>query len=105
MSGTYVKVGVAVIVILAASYALLSMFKKGYGGRSAEFESHWALFHDATGLVDKSNVQIAGLNAGEITRRGVTYRAFQSRTTSGMASCGGPLSEPTVYRSVAVSWG
>ncbi len=32
----------------------------------------------------------------EITRRGVTWRAFQSRTTSGMASCGGPLSEPTL---------
>ena len=29
----------------------------------------WCIFHDATGLVEKSRVQIAGLNIGEITDR------------------------------------
>ncbi|HEY3359544.1 MAG TPA: hypothetical protein VGQ83_40215 [Polyangia bacterium] len=76
MSGKYIKVGIAVLVILAASYALLSLFRKGIGGGETQFESHWALFRDATGLVDKSNVQIAGLNAGEITKRGVQMRTW-----------------------------
>jgi phospholipid/cholesterol/gamma-HCH transport system substrate-binding protein len=77
VTGKYLKVGIAVIVIGVASYLLLSMYGQHLGGAKDQLNSYFALFRDATGLVDKSNVQIAGLNVGEITGRSVQERKWK----------------------------
>jgi phospholipid/cholesterol/gamma-HCH transport system substrate-binding protein len=77
VTGKYVKVGVAVIVIGLASYFLLKMLQAGVGGRGDQFAKYYAFFHDATGLVDRSNVQIAGLNVGEIVSREVDTKVWR----------------------------
>jgi phospholipid/cholesterol/gamma-HCH transport system substrate-binding protein len=76
VTGKFLKVGIAVIVIGVTSYLLLRMFRQGVGGSAEQFHSYYAFFHDATGLVDKSNVQIAGLNVGEIISRTVDTRVM-----------------------------
>jgi phospholipid/cholesterol/gamma-HCH transport system substrate-binding protein len=66
-SQSAIKVGVTVLVIaIMAFFGTRSIYKGLYGAQGYEV---WALFHDATGLVDKSRVQIAGLNIGEISDR------------------------------------
>jgi phospholipid/cholesterol/gamma-HCH transport system substrate-binding protein len=76
VTGKYIKVGVAVIIIGVASFFLFRMLGKGIGGDAAQFRSYYAFFRDATGLVDKSNVQIAGLNVGEIVSREVDTKVW-----------------------------
>ncbi len=66
-SGAAVKVGITVILIALAGFLGFRWVAKGLGGGSGY--RVWALFRDATGLVDKSRVQIAGLNVGEIGER------------------------------------
>ena len=61
----------ALTALLIAAPRRSSAFRfvaKGWPGQPAATASA-ALFHDATGLVDKSRVQIAGLNIGEIVDR------------------------------------
>ena len=66
-SGAAVKVGLTVIVIGIIAFGGFRWVAKGLQGGSGY--TCWALFRDATGLVDKSRVQIAGLNVGEIAER------------------------------------
>ena len=56
----------ALAVILGSIYAIKAISK---GGIRPSGYHLWALFRDATGLVDKSRVQIAGLTVGIITDR------------------------------------
>lgn len=61
------KVGLTtliIVVISAAAYRFVSKSMRGPEGPVV-----WALFRDATGLVDKSRVQVAGLLIGEIVER------------------------------------
>jgi phospholipid/cholesterol/gamma-HCH transport system substrate-binding protein len=62
-----VKVGITALVIAAIAYLSFKFVGKGIKGE--EGYEVWALFHDATGLVDKSRVQVAGLTIGEIKDR------------------------------------
>jgi phospholipid/cholesterol/gamma-HCH transport system substrate-binding protein len=62
-----IKVGLTAIAIALLSFIAFKFVSKGVGGSKGYHV--WALFHDATGLVDKSQVQVAGLNIGEITDR------------------------------------
>src|SRR5579883_2787124 len=62
-----VKVGITVLVIGLLGFLGFRWVAKGLAGGSG-YEV-WALFRDATGLVDKSRVQIAGLIVGEIETR------------------------------------
>ncbi|HEX2573834.1 MAG TPA: MlaD family protein [Polyangia bacterium] len=69
MKGTTagLKVGATVLLILVLGFFVFRFVAKGLGGdRGYEV---WALFRDATGLVEKSRVQVAGLNIGEIAGR------------------------------------
>jgi phospholipid/cholesterol/gamma-HCH transport system substrate-binding protein len=66
-TATAIKVGLTVLVIALAGFFGFRFVAKGLQGGSGY--TVWALFHDATGLVDKSRVQIAGLNVGEIVER------------------------------------
>jgi phospholipid/cholesterol/gamma-HCH transport system substrate-binding protein len=76
VTGKYIKVGVAVIIIAVASFFLLRMLSKGIGGEASQFKHYYAFFKDATGLVDRSNVQVAGLNVGEIMSREVDTKIW-----------------------------
>ena len=51
-----VKVGVTVLLIALLSFFAFKFVSKGLGGGGGY--QVWALFHDATGLVDKSQVQV-----------------------------------------------
>ncbi|MFI5289023.1 MAG: MlaD family protein [Polyangia bacterium] len=62
-----IKVGITAIAIALIAFFGFRFVEKGVGGGRGYHV--WALFRDATGLVDKSRVQIAGLNVGEITDR------------------------------------
>ena len=62
-----IKVGATVLVIAILTFVGFRFVSKGLSGRKGIHV--WALFHDATGLVDKSRVQVAGLSVGEITDR------------------------------------
>ena len=58
------KVGFTTLVMVALSVVAFRFVSKGVRGQEGPVV--WALFRDATGLVDKSRVQIAGLIVGEI---------------------------------------
>jgi phospholipid/cholesterol/gamma-HCH transport system substrate-binding protein len=66
-SGPAIKVGVTALLIALLGFFSFKFVAKGLGGDQGYHV--WALFRDATGLVDKSRVQVAGLNIGEITDR------------------------------------
>jgi phospholipid/cholesterol/gamma-HCH transport system substrate-binding protein len=62
-----IKVGLTVIFIAVLGFVGFRFVAKGISGNKGY--RVWCIFHDATGLVDKSRVQIAGLNIGEIVDR------------------------------------
>lgn len=66
-TGAAIKVGITVTVIALLGFVGFRFVAKGISGNKGY--RIWCIFHDATGLVDKSRVQIAGLNIGEITGR------------------------------------
>src|SRR5262245_52699747 len=61
------KVGLTTLAILTVAFFSFRFVAKGVGQKKGPVV--WALFRDATGLVDKSRVQVAGLIVGEITER------------------------------------
>lgn len=61
------KVGITTVLILVMSTVAYRFVSKSMRGPSGPVV--WALFRDATGLVDKSRVQVAGLLIGEIVDR------------------------------------
>ena len=65
--GAAAKVGATVLLTLLLAFVGFRFVAKGIQG-SAGYRVY-GLFRDATGLVDKSRVQIAGLNVGEIIDR------------------------------------
>lgn len=66
-TGAAIKVGITVTVIALLAFVGFRFVAKGISGNKGY--RVWCIFHDATGLVDKSRVQIAGLNIGEIVGR------------------------------------
>ena len=66
-TGAAIKVGLTALAIALLSFIAFKFVSKGLSGAGGYHV--WALFHDATGLVDKSQVQVAGLNIGEISDR------------------------------------
>lgn len=61
------KVGFTAIAMVMLGVVAYRFVHKGVRGE--EGPTVWALFRDATGLVDKSRVQVAGLIVGEINQR------------------------------------
>lgn len=61
------KVGITAVLIAVLGATAYRFVYKGVRGPQGPVV--WALFHDATGLVDKSRVQVAGLIIGEIAER------------------------------------
>ena len=65
--GAAFKVGLFVVIVAFGIWYSLHVVTEGIGG--ARGYTVYALLNDATGLVDKSMVQIAGLRVGQITDR------------------------------------
>jgi phospholipid/cholesterol/gamma-HCH transport system substrate-binding protein len=106
--GPALKVGITFIGALALGYWAFMMLAKGRcAGEQPTLQVH-AFFHDATGLVEKSRVQIAGLNVGHIVSRElnvqpprpelVTEKRF-ARITVALAAKKGAI---TLYSNAAV---
>lgn len=67
--GPAIKVGITFLLVLAGGYWSFMMLAKGNcAGEPVQLRLH-AYFKDATLLVEKSRVQISGLNIGHITSR------------------------------------
>ena len=62
-----IKVGITALVIALVGFMAFRFVAKGLAG--SQGYRVWCIFHDATGLVEKSRVQIAGLNIGQIVDR------------------------------------
>jgi phospholipid/cholesterol/gamma-HCH transport system substrate-binding protein len=72
--GAAIKVSITFIAALSLGYWAFMMLAKGKcAGEETGLELH-AFFHDATGLVEKSRVQISGLNVGHIVSRELNVR-------------------------------
>jgi phospholipid/cholesterol/gamma-HCH transport system substrate-binding protein len=72
--GPSVKVGITFLVVAGLGYWAFSMLTKGGCGREENELRVHAYFQDATGLVEKSMVQISGLNVGHIASRELNVR-------------------------------
>jgi phospholipid/cholesterol/gamma-HCH transport system substrate-binding protein len=72
--GPAVKVGVTFAIAVALGYYSFMMLAKGSCAGEEEGLVAHAYFRDATGLVEKSRVQIAGLNVGHIVSRELNVR-------------------------------
>jgi phospholipid/cholesterol/gamma-HCH transport system substrate-binding protein len=72
--GPAFKVGLTFLLVSIASYyAFMMLAKGGCAGEPDQLVLH-AHFHDATLIVEKSRVQIAGLNVGHIISRELNVR-------------------------------
>ncbi len=72
-------VGALVLVVAAISYFLIrSTSERGAGSRGVQV---WALFHDASGLFEKSRVQTAGIAIGEIAGRELDPQTARAKIT------------------------
>lgn len=65
--GAAFKVGLFIVIVAVGIWYSLHVVTEGIGGKRGY--TVYALLNDATGLVDKSMVQIAGLRVGQITDR------------------------------------
>jgi len=68
MKSNALKVGVLALLVLFGTFWAIKALWKGSPFTKRGYQL-WALFHDVTGLVDKSRVQIAGINVGSIVSR------------------------------------
>ncbi|MEK6608219.1 MAG: MlaD family protein [Myxococcota bacterium] len=62
----YVSVAVLFLLVTFAGYRIVLFLHKGFGGEGVKYVAY---FHDATGLVEKSRVQVSGLALGSIVER------------------------------------
>jgi phospholipid/cholesterol/gamma-HCH transport system substrate-binding protein len=74
-----VTVGLLVIVVAAISYFLI----RSTSERSSRSQGYtvWALFHDASGLFEKSRVQTAGISIGQIDDRRLDMPTKRAKIT------------------------
>jgi phospholipid/cholesterol/gamma-HCH transport system substrate-binding protein len=74
-----VTVGAMVLVVAGLSYFLIRSTNERAGG--SQGYTVWALFHDASGLFEKSRVQTAGISVGQIDARILDPSTAQARIT------------------------
>ena len=74
-----VTVGALVVVVVGISYFLIrSTNDRATGSRGY---SVWGLFHDASGLFEKSRVQTAGISVGQIDKRELDSTTARAKIT------------------------
>jgi phospholipid/cholesterol/gamma-HCH transport system substrate-binding protein len=72
-------VGALVLIVAAISYYLIrSTSERSAGERGVQV---YALFHDASGLFEKSRVQTAGITVGEIAGRELDPKTARAKVT------------------------
>jgi phospholipid/cholesterol/gamma-HCH transport system substrate-binding protein len=74
-----VTVGALVLVVAGLSYFLIRSTNERSGGNKGY--TVWGLFHDASGLFEKSRVQTAGISVGQIDLRALDPTTAQARIT------------------------
>ncbi len=74
-----VTVGGLVLVVSLLGYWLVRSVNEHAGG--AEGYTVWAVFHDASGLFEKSRVQTAGISVGQIEKRELWNNTALAKTT------------------------
>jgi phospholipid/cholesterol/gamma-HCH transport system substrate-binding protein len=72
-------VGLLVVVVAAISYFLIRSTSEHTSGSKGI--KVWGLFHDASGLFEKSRVQTAGISVGEIDKRELDPATARARVT------------------------
>jgi phospholipid/cholesterol/gamma-HCH transport system substrate-binding protein len=72
-------VGLLVVVVCTISYLLV----RSTSERNARSQGYtvWALFHDASGLFEKSRVQTAGISVGQIDKRELDTTTARAKIT------------------------
>jgi phospholipid/cholesterol/gamma-HCH transport system substrate-binding protein len=74
-----VTVGLLVVVVCAISYFLIRSTSEHNAGSKGIHV--WGLFHDASGLFEKSRVQTAGISVGEIDKRELDPTTARAKIT------------------------
>ena len=74
-----VTVGALVLVVAALSYFLIRSTNERSSGSQGYVV--WALFHDASGLFEKSRVQTAGISIGQIDKRALDPETAKAKVT------------------------
>jgi phospholipid/cholesterol/gamma-HCH transport system substrate-binding protein len=74
-----VTVGALVILVLGISYLLVRSTSEHSAG--SQGYSVWGLFHDASGLFEKSRVQTAGISVGQIEKRELDPKTARAKIT------------------------
>jgi len=90
-----VTVGLLVVIVAAISYFLIRSTSEHTSGSKGI--KVWGLFHDASGLFEKSRVQTAGISVGEIDKRELDPVTARARVTIKM------LPGITLYENAVVS--
>jgi phospholipid/cholesterol/gamma-HCH transport system substrate-binding protein len=90
-----VTVGLLVVVVASISYFLIrSTSEHNAGSKGMRV---WGLFHDASGLFEKSRVQTAGISVGEIDKRELDPTTARAKITVKL------LPGMTLYENAVVS--
>jgi phospholipid/cholesterol/gamma-HCH transport system substrate-binding protein len=74
-----VTVGLLVLVVGAISYFLIHSTSERTGANQGY--TVWALFHDASGIYEKSRVQTAGIAIGQIEKRELDEKTHMAKIT------------------------
>jgi len=74
-----VTVGVFVAVVVGLSYFLIRSTSERSSGSKGY--AVWGLFHDASGLFEKSRVQTAGISVGQIDKRELDPKTARAKIT------------------------
>ncbi len=90
-----VTVGLLVVVVCAISYFLIRSTSERTAGSKGI--SVWGLFHDASGLFEKSRVQTAGISVGQIDKRELDPVTARAKITVKM------LPGLTLYENAVIS--
>jgi phospholipid/cholesterol/gamma-HCH transport system substrate-binding protein len=90
-----VTVGLLVVIVAAISYFLIRSTSEHTSGSKGI--KVWGLFHDASGLFEKSRVQTAGISVGEIDKRELDPVTARAKVTIKM------LPGITLYENAVVS--
>ena len=83
MRRSWASVTVGALVLIVGVHQLLARFARPASAPAgSEGYTVWALFHDASGLFEKSRVQTAGISVGQIEKRELDNDTARRRSPS-----------------------
>ena len=92
-----ITVGALVLIVGVISYSLIRSVNEHAGNN--EGYTVWAVFHDASGLFEKSRVQTAGISVGQIrpTVPTASFIAIETLRIGGLCTAPSNLSAQPAY--------